>query len=58
MALKTDGPVKVGRNWYSQFYRARDEAASVTSELNGVYHVPGVETPDERNHAIDDGLPI
>jgi 3-ketosteroid 9alpha-monooxygenase subunit A len=56
--LKTDGPFKVGRSWYSQFYRARDEAASAASELNGVYHVPGVETPAERNHAIDDGLPI
>jgi hypothetical protein len=26
--------------------------------VNGLYHVPGVQTPAERNHAIDEGLPI
>ena len=58
MALKTDGPFKVGRNWYGQFYRSREEAGAETEALNGVYHVPGVETPQDHSHAIDDGLPI
>ena len=56
MALKTDGPFKVGRSWYSQFYQARADADA--TDLNGLYLVPGVDTPVEGNHAIDDGLPI
>ena len=58
MALKTDGPFKVGRSWYGQFYEGRTEAAERVAPLNGIYHVPGVETPADREHAIDDGLPI
>ena len=58
MALKTDGPFKVGREWYSQFYRPRLEAGDEGASLDGVYHVPGVDTPADRDHAIDDGLPI
>ena len=58
MALKTDGPFKVGRSWYGQFYCGRTEASEATAVLNGVYHVPGVDTPADRDHAIDDGLPI
>ena len=58
MALKTDGPFKVGRSWYGQFYESRTEAAERVAPLNGIYHVPGVERPADRQHAIDDGLPI
>ena len=58
MSLKTDGPFKVGRSWYSQFYQPRTGVPEITADLNGLYHVPGVDTPVDRNHAIDDGLPI
>jgi len=58
MAMKTDGPFKVGRQWYSQFYQSRDAATALTGDLRGVYHVPGMDTPADRQHAIDDGLPI
>jgi len=56
--MKTDGPFKVGRQWYSQFYQSRDAATALTGDLRGVYHVPGMDTPADRQHAIDDGLPI
>jgi 3-ketosteroid 9alpha-monooxygenase subunit A len=58
MALKKDGPFKTGRQWYSQFYQSRPDAQSTVSALNGIYHVPDVDTPADRQHAIDDGLPI
>jgi 3-ketosteroid 9alpha-monooxygenase subunit A len=58
MAMKTDGPFKVGRQWYSQFYQSRDAATALTGDLRGIYHVPGMDTPADRQHAIDDGLPI
>ena len=58
MAMKTEGPFLKGRKWYSQFYISRDDIQATQSAVNGVYHVPGVQTPAERDHAIDDGLPI
>jgi len=56
--MKTEGPFLKGRKWYSQFYAARDDIQATQETVNGVYHVPGVQTPAERDHAIDDGLPI
>ena len=58
MALKKDGPFKIGRQWYAQFYKPRVDAPAVWDTLNGVYHVPDVDTPADRQHAIDDGLPF
>ena len=58
MAMKTEGPFLKGRKWYSQFYAARDDIQATQETVNGNYHVPGVQTPVERDHAIDDGLPI
>ncbi|MGB0288579.1 Rieske 2Fe-2S domain-containing protein [Aequoribacter sp.] len=58
MALKTDGPFKIGRKWYSQFYADADTAATIQQELNGFHQIPGVTLPAEANHAIDDGLPF
>ena len=57
MAMKTEGPFLKGRKWHSQFY-ARDDIQATQETVNGIYHVPGVQTPAERDHAIDDGLPI
>jgi 3-ketosteroid 9alpha-monooxygenase subunit A len=58
MAMKTEGPFLKGRKWYSQFYADRADVKSTQDAVNGLYHVPGVQTPAERNHAIDEGLPI
>jgi len=58
MALKKDGPFKTGRQWYSQFYQPRSDAQGTAQALNGIYHVPDVDTPADRQHAIDDGLPF
>jgi 3-ketosteroid 9alpha-monooxygenase subunit A len=58
MQLKTDGPFRTGRKWYSQFYLPRAEAAALHSETNGIYHVQGMPTPSDKGHAIDDDLPI
>ena len=58
MAMKTEGPFLKGRKWYSQFYAAREDVSTTQALVNGVYHVPGVQTPQQRDHAIDDGLPI
>ncbi|MEY3006481.1 MAG: hypothetical protein RI942_823 [Pseudomonadota bacterium] len=58
MAMKSDGPFRVGRKWYSQFYAKSDDAKALQQELNGFYQIPGVATPAEKNHAIDDGLPF
>ena len=58
MAMKTEGPYLSNRRWYGQFYAARNEVAAIQDGVNGHYHVPGVDTPADRQHAIDDGLPI
>jgi 3-ketosteroid 9alpha-monooxygenase subunit A len=58
MALKTDGPFKIGRKWYSQFYSDPDVAKQIQAEVNGCHYIPGVDKPADHNHAIDDGLPI
>jgi 3-ketosteroid 9alpha-monooxygenase subunit A len=48
----------VGRKWYSQFYAKSEGVKALQQELNGYYQIPGVATPAEKNHAIDDGLPF
>ena len=58
MQLKTDGPFRVGRKWYSQFFATPDDAATVRSEVNGVLHTEGMATPADANHSIDEGLPF
>lgn len=58
MALKSDGPFKTGRQWYSQFYLPRSELAALHSQVNGTYHVPAMPLPADKGHDIDDGLPI
>lgn len=58
MQLKTDGPFRTGRKWYSQFYQTPEEAASIQLELNGIHHTRDMPTPAEKNHDIDAGLPF
>ena len=58
MQLKTDGPFRTGRKWYSQFFAAPDDAAALQKELNGVLHTEGMAKPADSNHNIDEGLPF
>jgi 3-ketosteroid 9alpha-monooxygenase subunit A len=58
MQLKTDGPFRTGRKWYSQFFAEPDTAAGIRAELNGILHTQGMATPQEANHDIDEGLPF
>jgi 3-ketosteroid 9alpha-monooxygenase subunit A len=58
MQLKTDGPFKTGRKWYSQFYASQDQVADIRNEVNGIVHTVNMPTPAESNHNIDEGLPF
>jgi 3-ketosteroid 9alpha-monooxygenase subunit A len=58
MQLKTDGPFRIGRKWYSQFYDTPDGANATRAEINGIHHTEQMATPAGANHNIDDGLPI
>lgn len=58
MQLKTDGPFRTGRKWYSQFYATPEQARDIQQELNGKHLTEGMATPEEANHNIDDGLPF
>jgi len=56
--LKTDGPFRIGRKWYSQFFSTPDDSAAIRAELNGIVHTEGMATPAQSNHNIDAGLPF
>ncbi len=58
MQLKTDGPFKQGRQWYSQFYASPEDAEQTRASLNGVLHTQGMDKPEDRGHNIDAGLPF
>ena len=56
MAMKRDGPFKLVRKWYSQFYDERSKAAEFHGELNGKYHVKDLDLPSEEQLKLDVGL--
>ena len=58
MQLKTDGPFRIGRKWYSQFYDTPEAAAAIQAEVNGIHHTREMATPADARANIDDGLPI
>jgi len=58
MQLKTDGPFRTNRRWYSQFYAKPEEVTTIRDEVNGIVHVQGMATPADASHDIDQGLPI
>jgi 3-ketosteroid 9alpha-monooxygenase subunit A len=58
MQLKTDGPFRTNRKWYSQFYATPEQALAIQAELNGFHHTQDMATPADANHNIDDGLPF
>ena len=58
MQLKTDGPFRTNRKWYSQFYATPEGARAIQTELNGFHYTQDMATPADANHNIDDGLPF
>ncbi len=58
MQLKTDGPFRTGRKWYSQFFATPEDAKDVQGEINGVHYTLDMAKPEYANHNIDDGLPF
>jgi 3-ketosteroid 9alpha-monooxygenase subunit A len=58
MLLKTDGPFRINRKWYSQFYAAPEDVAAIQAEVNGIHHTLEMETPADAGHDIDEGLPF
>ncbi len=58
MQLKTDGPFRIGRLWYSQFYATLDGAKDIQQQVNGVHLTQNMPAPDPAIHNIDAGLPF
>ena len=58
MQLKTDGPFRTVRKWYSQFYAQAEDVAAIRDEVNGIVHTQGMSTPADVDHDIEEGLPI
>jgi 3-ketosteroid 9alpha-monooxygenase subunit A len=42
MQMPTDGPFKVGRTWYSQFFNPRQRAAEIIQPVTGLHYVRGI----------------
>ena len=58
MQLKTDGPFKTGRKWYSQFFAAIENVSAIRAEVNGTHLTPGLPTPEEAGHPVGSDLPV
>lgn len=58
MQLKTDGPFRTNRKWYSQFFAKAEDVAGIQQEVNGFHPTQGMVSPQDANHNIDEGLPI
>ena len=56
MQLKTDGPFRTGRKWYSQFYAAPEDVGEIQSAVNGTHLTEGLKTADQAGYNIDEGL--
>ncbi len=56
MQMKNDGPFKMVRKWYGQFFDSRDNAGNYLDEAAGIYHVPSLEKPDDNARALEAGL--
>jgi 3-ketosteroid 9alpha-monooxygenase subunit A len=58
MQLKTDGPFRTGRKWYSQWYAKPEDVAGIRAELNGLHYTQGMAKPADSGHDIDTDLPF
>jgi hypothetical protein len=57
MQMPNDGPFKLVRKWYGQFYDSRENAPKYLAQAGGIHHVPSLEKPGDRAHAeLEEGL--
>ncbi|MCZ6831015.1 MAG: Rieske 2Fe-2S domain-containing protein [Gammaproteobacteria bacterium] len=56
MQMPNDGPFKMVRKWFAQFYDLRENAGKYLDEAAGVYHVPSLEVPDAAARELEIGL--
>ncbi|NIB37985.1 Rieske (2Fe-2S) protein [Pseudomaricurvus alkylphenolicus] len=56
MKVPTDGPFHKIRAWHQQFYCEADKVSELQAKHNGIYHVRGMETPDDDARSLDVGL--
>ena len=58
MQLKTDGPFRTGRKWFSQWFESPENVAGIQAQVNGIHHTQGLAIPSDSGHDIDDDLPF
>jgi 3-ketosteroid 9alpha-monooxygenase subunit A len=56
MQLKTDGPFRTGRKWYSQFYARPEDVGGIRADINGVHHTQGMAHPAADCYKVEAGL--
>ncbi len=56
MQMKKDGPFKLVRRWYGQFYDQITQAGEYHAELNGTHHIKDFDAPGEAHQKLDKGL--
>jgi 3-ketosteroid 9alpha-monooxygenase subunit A len=56
MQMPKDGPFRIVRQWYSQFYDERSKAGEYHSELNGAHHIKDFDQPSDEHRKLDVGL--
>jgi len=56
MQMKKDGPFKLVRKWYGQFYDEKSKAGEYHAELNGKHHIQQFDRPTEEHLKLDAGL--
>ena len=56
MQLPNDGPFRMVRKWYAQFYDLRENAGNYLDEAAGTYHVPSLKVPDDSARELEAGL--
>ena len=56
MQMPNDGPFKMVRKWYAQFFDSRENAPKYLDEAAGVYHVPSLGQPGDAARELEVGL--
>ena len=56
MQVKKDGPFKLNRKWYNQFYDARANANQYHTEANGIHLIPDFPAPQDEHRALESDL--
>ena len=56
MQLKTDGPFRTGRKWYSQFFARPEDVSATQDEVNGEHLTENMPRHGEDHDFLDQGL--